>query len=451
MDLDALIRGILGLFLIVGIAFLLSNNKRKINWKLVSRGISLQIIFAVLIIKGDSLRSIFAPMGWPKDFFSAVSYSFVLIIDFTTKGAEFVFGEPLALQPPDPRSLGIFFAFQVLPTIIFFASLMSILYYLGIMQMIVKGMAMVMSKFMGTSGAESLSVAADIFVGQTESPLVIKPFLKGLTKSELLTIMIGGMATIAGGVMISYIQILGSSYAQTFNIPLDQAKHMFATHLLCASVMAAPAALVIAKVLFPETGEPETKGTLHVKIEKNASNIVEAAAAGAGDGLNLALNVGAMLIAFIALIALVNYLLQWIGDITSLNEILQKNYKQPLNFQLIIGLALRYVAAGIGVPWQDTLQFGSLLGTKIVLNEFVAYLDMGTLITTNQLVNEKSIVMATYALCGFANFGSIAIQIGGMGPLAPTRKSDIASLGIKAVIGGSLATLATATLAGILF
>ncbi|MGE5845165.1 MAG: NupC/NupG family nucleoside CNT transporter [Ignavibacteria bacterium] len=451
MELDSLIRGILGLILIVGIAFLLSNNKRKIKWKLVAGGIGLQIIFAVLIIKGDSFKSIFAPLGWPKDFFSAVSYFFVLIIDFTTKGAEFVFGEPLALQPPNPRSLGIFFAFQVLPTIIFFASLMSILYYLGIMQMIVKGMAWVMSKVMGTSGAESLSVAADIFVGQTESPLVIRPFLKGLTKSELLTIMIGGMATIAGGVMISYIQILGSSYAETFNIPLDQAKHMFATHLLSASVMAAPAALVIAKVLFPETGEPETKGTLHVKIDKNASNIVEAAAAGAGDGLNLALNVGAMLIAFIALIAMVNYLLQWIGDITFLNEILQKNYKQPLTFQLIIGLALRYVAAGIGVPWQDTLQFGSLLGTKIVLNEFVAYRDMGTLITTNQLVNEKSIVMATYALCGFANFGSIAVQIGGMGPLAPTRKSDIANLGIKAVIGGSLATLATATLAGILF
>ncbi|MGE5860215.1 MAG: nucleoside recognition domain-containing protein, partial [Ignavibacteria bacterium] len=217
MELDSLIRGILGLILIVGIAFLLSNNKRKIKWKLVAGGIGLQIIFAVLIIKGDSFKSIFAPLGWPKDFFSAVSYFFVLIIDFTTKGAEFVFGEPLALQPPNPRSLGIFFAFQVLPTIIFFASLMSILYYLGIMQMIVKGMAWVMSKVMGTSGAESLSVAADIFVGQTESPLVIKPFLKGLTKSELLTIMIGGMATIAGGVMISYIQILGSSYAETFN------------------------------------------------------------------------------------------------------------------------------------------------------------------------------------------------------------------------------------------
>lgn len=451
MDFISVIRGILGLILIIGIAFLLSNNKKKINWKLVLGGLGLQIIFAILILKGETLRSFFAPLGWPKDFFYWASYLFVLVIDFTSKGAEFVFGEPLALQPPDPKSLGIFFAFQVLPTIIFFASLMSILYYLGIMQMIVKGMAWVMSKVMGTSGAESLSVAADIFVGQTEAPLVIRPFLKGMTKSELLTIMVGGMATIAGGVMISYIQILGSSYAQTFNIPLDQAKHIFATHLLSASVMAAPAALVMAKVMFPETGEPETKGTIHIKIEKNASNIVEAAAVGAGDGLNLALNVAAMLIAFIALIAMINYLLQWAGDITSLNQFLKDNYGQPLNFQLLIGLPLQYLAAGIGVPWQDSFEFGSLIGTKVVLNEFVAYLDMGKLISTNQLVSEKSIVMTTYALCGFANFGSIAIQIGGIGPLAPTRKSDIASLGIKAVIGGSLATLATATLAGILF
>jgi CNT family concentrative nucleoside transporter len=451
MEFNSLLRGITGLILITGIAFLLSNNKKKINWKLVLAGFGLQILFAVLILKGETLRNFFAPLGWPKDFFSWTSYFFVLIIDFTSAGAKFVFGEPLALQPPDPKSLGVFFAFQVLPTIIFFASLMSILYYLGIMQLIVKGMAWVMSKTMGTSGAESLSVAADIFVGHTEAPLVIRPFLKGMTKSELLTIMAGGMATIAGGVMISYIQILGTSYAQTFNIPLDQAKHIFATHLLSASVMAAPAALVIAKIMIPETGEPETKGTIHIQIEKNASNIVEAAAAGAGDGLKLALNVGAMLIAFIALIAMTNYFLRWLGDIMSINNFLKDNYGQPLSFQLIIGIPLQYVAAGIGVPWEDSLKFGSLIGTKVVLNEFVAYLDMGTLISTGKLLNEKSIVMMTYALCGFANFGSIAILIGGIGPLAPTRKSDIASLGFKALTGGSLATLATATLAGILF
>lgn len=450
MDFIDILRGFLGILLIVAIAFLLSNNKKNINWRLVGTGLGLQLIFAILIIRGDSLREIFFPLGWIKDFFTWISGFFVLVLNFTTEGAEFVFGD-LAKSPGSVGSLGMFFAFQVLPTIIFFASLMSILYYLGIMQRVVQGMAWVMAKFMGTSGAESLSCTANIFVGQTEAPLMIKPFIKGMTRSEILTIMIGGMATIAGGVMAAYIQILGQSYSLSQGIPLDEARHLFATHLLGASVMAAPAALVISKILFPETQTPETKGTVKVKIEKNASNVVEAAAIGAGDGLMLALNVGAMLIAFIALIALINYLLQSIGDLTGINQTLIDNFGKPLNFQLIIGLALQYLAAGIGVPWNDALEFGSLIGTKIVLNEFVAYLDMGTLIQSGALSTEKGIYMATYALCGFANFSSIAIQIGGIGPLAPNRKSEIAALGIKAVIGGSLATLTTATLAGILF
>jgi CNT family concentrative nucleoside transporter len=445
-----ILRGFLGILLIITIAFLLSNNKKHINWRLVIVGLGLQIIFAIFIIKGDDLRAFFFPLGWIKDFFYWVSGFFVLVLNFTTLGAEFVFG-PLAKSPGSVGSLGMFFAFQVLPTIIFFASLMSILYYLGIMQRIVQAMAWIMAKTMGTSGAESLSCTANIFVGQTEAPLMIKPFIKGMTKSELLTIMVGGMATIAGGVMAAYIQILGQSYSQALNIPLNEARHLFATHLLGASVMAAPAALVISKIMFPETTEPETKGNVKVAIEKNASNAVEAAAVGAGDGLTLALNVGAMLIAFIALIALVNYILQGVGDVVGINETLKANYGQPLNFQLLIGLVLQFLAAGIGVPWHDSLHFGSLIGTKIVLNEFVAYLDMGKLIEAKTLINEKTIFMATYALCGFANFSSIAIQIGGIGPLAPNRKSDIASLGIKAVIGGSLATLTTATLAGILF
>lgn len=450
MDFISILRGIIGLAIIVGIAFLISNNKKNINWRLVISGLGLQFVFALLILKGEILRSFFFPLGWPKDFFYWVSGLFVALLNFTTEGAKFIFGD-LSISPGNDGSLGLFFAFQVLPTIIFFASLMSILYYLGIMQRIVQAMAWVMAKIMGTSGAESLSCTANIFVGQTEAPLMIKPFIKGMTKSEILTIMIGGMATIAGGVMAAYIQILGNSYAQALNIPLEQAQQMFATQLLGASFMAAPAALAISKIMFPEVTEPETKGTVKIKIEKNASNIVEAAANGASDGLTLALNVGAMLIAFIALIALINYLLQQFGDFINVNESLKAAYGHPLNFQLIIGWVLQFLAFGIGVPWHDSLNFGSLLGTKIVLNEFVAYLQMGNLIEAKEFINDKTILMATYALCGFANFSSIAIQIGGLGPLAPNRKSDIASLGIKAVIGGSLATLMTATLAGILF
>lgn len=450
MDIVAIIRGFFGILLLVGISFLLSNNKKNINWRLVIAGLGLQLLFAILILKGDDLRAVFAPLGWPKDFFQWVSGFFVLVLNFTFEGAQFVFGD-LAKPPGSEGSIGSFFAFQVLPTIIFFASLMSIMYYLGIMQLIVKAMAWVMAKTLGTSGAESLSCSANIFVGQTEAPLIIKPFLKGMTKSELHTVMVGGMATIAGGVMAAYIQILGSAYAVKYGVPLQQAQYMFATHLLGASIMAAPAAIVISKILFPETIEPETKGTVKIEVEKNASNVIEAAANGAGDGLKLALNVGAMLLAFIALIALVNYLLLGLGDLLGVNQSLTNNFGQPLSFQLIIGVVLQFVAFGIGVPWEDALNFGSLLGVKVVLNEFVAYTEMGTLIETGKLVSEKSILMATYALCGFANFSSIAIQIGGIGPLAPNRRSDIAALGIKAVTGGVIATLMTATLAGLFF
>lgn len=450
MDWIGILRGIIGIFVVLGIAFLLSNNKTKVNWRLVASGLGLQIIFAILIIKGKFLGSIFAPLGWPKDLFRWVSSFFVLVLNFTGEGAQFVFGD-LAISPGQEGSLGMFFAFQVLPTIIFFASLMSILYYLGIMQRVVQGMAWVMSKIMGTSGAESLSVTANIFVGQTESPLMIKPFLKGLSKSELLTIMTGGMATIAGGVMAAYIQMLGQSFANSMGMEIREAQLMFATHLLGASVMAAPAALIISKIIFPETKEPETKGDVKVNIEKNASNFIESAAVGAGDGLKLALNVGAMLIAFIALIALVNYILTGIGDVFGVNQFFQDQFGKPLSMQLLFGIVLQFLAFAIGVPWESALDFGSLIGTKVVLNEFVAYFDMSTLIETKELINEKAIVMATYALCGFANFSSIAIQIGGITPLAPNQRSNLASLGIRAVIGGTLATLMTATLAGILF
>lgn len=450
MNIISLIRGIIGIALIIGIAFILSNNKKKINWRLVLSGLLIQITFAILILKGDQLSKVFLPLGWPKEFFRFISSFFVLILNFTSEGAKFVFGN-LGLGPGNEGSLGVFFAFQVLPTIVFFASLMSVLYYLGIMQKVVQGMAWVMARLMGTSGAESLSCTANIFVGQTEAPLMIKPYLKGMTQSELLTIMVGGMATIAGGVMAAYIQMLGSAFAQAHNIPLEEAQLIFATHLLGASVMAAPAALLISKIIYPETEVPETMGTVKVKVEKNASNIIEAAASGATDGLTLALNVAAMLIAFISLIALINYFLGWIGNTFGFNNFLISKFGNPLSLQLIFGSILQFLAFGIGVPWDSAYNFGSLIGTKIVLNEFVAYLDMSKLIETKVLINDKAILMATYALCGFANFSSIAIQIGGISPLAPGRRADLAKLGIRAVIGGTLANLMTATLAGILF
>jgi CNT family concentrative nucleoside transporter len=443
----SLLRGTLGILILLGIAFLFSNNKRKVNWRLVATGISIQVIFAIFIIHSENLRGWFFPLGWPKDVINWLGSAVVSLLGFTLQGAEFVFGRLAINNGTD--SLGFFFAFQVLPTIIFVSCLTSVLYYLGILQLVVKGMAWVMAKLLGTSGAESLSNAANIFVGQTEAPLLIRPFIKTMTNSELLTIMVGGMATIAGGVMASYIQMLGQSFAEVKGIGLEQAQLTFAVQLLAASTMAAPASLVISKVLFPEVGEPVTKGTIKLKVEKSASNIIEAAATGASDGLQLALNVAGMLLAFIALIALVNYLLTGIGDLLNLNGYLQSTFGKPLSMQLIFGLILQYLAYGIGVPWGDSLHFGSLIGTKVVLNEFVAYLDLAKLVKDG-VMSEKGIMMATYALCGFANFSSIAILIGGISPLAPERRKDISALGLKAVLGGTLATLMTATLAGLL-
>ena len=450
MEFVSIFRGMFGILLLVGIAFLLSNNKKNINWILVVKGLGLQFLFALLIIKGDYFSQFFSPLGWPKDFFAWISSFFVVVLNFTTEGARFVFGN-LALGPGTENSMGMFFAFQVLPTIIFFASLMAVLYYLGIMQRIVQVMAWIMAKLLGTSGAESLSATANIFVGQTEAPLMIKPYIKKMTNSELLTVMVGGMATVAGGVMAAYIQILSQTFSEVMNLSINEAQLLFATHLLGASVMAAPAGLVISKIIYPETEIPETRGNVKVKIEKTSSNVIEAAATGASDGLQLALNVGAMLIAFIALIALSNYALEGLGDLIGVNSTLISHYGKPLNLQLVLGFIFQYLAYGIGVPWENSLQFGSLFGTKLVLNEFVAYFDLSTLIKAKEIVNEKTILMATYALCGFANFSSIAIQIGGISPLAPNRKSDLAKLGLRALAGGALATLMTATLAGVLF
>jgi CNT family concentrative nucleoside transporter len=448
MIIESIIRGIIGILLILGIAFLFSNNKRKINWRLVLIGLGMQLIFAVFIIHGERMGSWFFILKWPKIGVEWLGGAVIKLLDFIGKGSEFVFGA-LSYAPGSKGFLGFFFAFNVLPTIIFFAALTAVLYYLGILQAVVKGMAWVMARLLGTSGAESLSNTANIFLGQTEAPILIRPYIATMTQSELYTIMVGGMATVAGGVMASYVQMLGFTMAEAQGISVSAAQLRFAVHLITASVMAAPASIVIAKILYPETEVPQTKGTVKVKVEKGGSNLIEAAANGASDGLKLALNVGAMLIVFIAFIYLVNFLMGEAGNLLGVNTWLISKFGKPLSMELILGSILQYIAIGIGVPAKDALAFGSLFGTKVVLNEFVAYIGLTEIIKTGAMT-EKGITMATFALCGFANFSSIAIQLGGISPMAPERKKDIAALGLKAVLGGSLVTLLTAALAGIL-
>ena len=441
-----IIRGLIGMVAIIAIAVAFSNNKKEIDWKLVGTGLGIQFILAIFILKGAVMAEFWSPLGWPKLFFSWISSFFVVVLDFTTAGAEFIFGD-LAKSPGMDGSLGHFFAFQVLPTIVFFASLTAIFYHYGILQKVVDFMARGMQRLMGTSGAESLSVVANIFVGQTESPLVIKPYIEKMTKSELLTVMTGGMATIAGGVMAAYVQMLGNSYSIAQGVPLDVGRLMFAEQLLGASLMAAPAALVIAKIIFPENAEPATKGDVKMVVEKPDANGIDAAATGAGVGLKLAANVGAMLLAFIALLAMGNYFLFEIGELTGLNAAFPDF---NLTIESLLGWVIAPVAFIVGVPWVDAVNMGSLLGTKVVLNEFVAYLQLADMVEQG-ILTPKTITMATFALCGFANFASIAIQIGGIGGLAPNRKSELASFGLLAVLAGSLANLMTATIAGMLF
>jgi CNT family concentrative nucleoside transporter len=441
-----IIRGMIGMAAIILFAVMFSKNRKAIDWRLVGTGLSIQFLLAVFILKGRVLADYWAPLGWPKAFFSWVSSFFVIVLDFTTKGAEFIFGD-LAKSPGMENSLGNFFAFQVLPTIIFFASLTAILYHYGVMQKIVKYMAKGMQKLMGTSGAESLSVISNIFVGQTEAPLVIKPYIQKMTKSELLAVMTGGMATIAGGVMAAYVQMLGNSYAQSHDVALDVGRLMFAEQLLGASLMAAPAALVIAKIFYPEVDEPVTKGDVKMEVDNNDANGIDAAASGASTGLKLAANVGAMLLAFIALLAMFNYFMEQFGALTGLNAMVPDG---DLRIETILGWLISPIAFIVGVPWADAVNMGSLLGTKIVLNEFVAYLKLSEMVSAN-LLTAKTVTMATFALCGFANFSSIAIQIGGIGGLAPGRKSELAEFGLKAVLAGTMANLMTATIAGMLY
>lgn len=396
---------LVGLFFMIGVAFLLSDNKKKINWRTAGSGIALQLVLGLLILK----------TAWGQAVFEGARSFFTGILSYTNEGSQFIFGSLMEVN-----RFGFIFFVMVLPTIIFMSSLMSILYHLGVMQIVIKATAKVMVKVMGTSGAESLSAAANIFAGQTEAPLVVKPFINAMTRSEIMALMTGGMATVAGGVLAAYV-----------GMGID------AGHLLAASVMSAPAALVCAKLLVPEVETSKTQGEVKMDLPKTTANLIDAAAAGAGDGLKLALNVGAMLLAFIALIALVNGTLSAVGG--------WFNYPQ-LSLELITGYLFSPVAFLMGVPWDDAFSVGTLLGKKLIINEFVAYLDLKEMIPQ---LSERSVIISTYALCGFANFSSIAIQVGGIGTIAPERRQDLALLGIKSLIGGTLACFMTACIAGI--
>ncbi len=400
--------GFLGIILLLTIALGLSNNRSKINLRLIGWGLGLQWLFAICILK--------TPFGKPVfGFFDKVINK---IISFSDAGGDFLFK---SFVPDIGFHVGLInFAFRALPTIIFFSSIMAFLYHLGIIQIIVKWIARIMQKSMGTSGSETLSVSANIFVGQTEAPLIVRPFIQNMTKSELMAVMTGGFATVAGGVLAIYVKWLS-------DIP------GIAGHLLAASVMSAPAALVVAKIIYPETESSETKGDLKVHIEKTSSNSMEALGNGATDGLKLAANVAAMLIAFVSIVAMFNYLLHFAG--TSLESIL--------------GFVFKPLAWTMGVPWNEASSMGILMGKKIVFTELIAYGDLKSLLSSGE-ISSRTAIIASYALCGFANFGSIGIQLGGIGGMAPNRKKDLASLVTKAMIGGALASWLTATIAGIL-
>ena len=404
----ARLQGLIGLVAILASAYLFSTNRAAIQKRVVLWGISLQFAFAFLVLK--------TPFG---QIFYDVSLFVNALLNDTTAGSTFVFGDKLGVKTPQ---FGVIFAFQVLPIVIFICSLFGILYYLGIMQIFVRGMAIFMQHFMRTSGAESTCVAASIVMGQTEAPVTIRPFLAGMTQSELFTVMVSGMAHVSGAVMAAYVAIAGVSIS----------------NLLTAVIMTAPATLMLAKVFIPETGIPQTAGHVKVEIEKPGVNLIDAAARGASDGLQLALNIGGMLIAFLALIALANGILGWVhGQV----------HWVPASLQKILSLLFGPIAWALGVTWKDCASVGDFLGTRMVLNEFVAFLDLGK---AKAALQPRSFVIATFALCGFANLSSIAIQIGGIGALAPSRKSDLARLGFKAMIVGTLANFMSACIAGML-
>jgi CNT family concentrative nucleoside transporter len=417
-------RGLLALAVVLGVLWRFSPHRKSIDWRLVAKGIGLQILFAILVLKTT----------WGRGFFSVVNDVFVALISYTLAGARFVFGSLVDVSTPLSGGEGVVeiganFAFAVLPTIIFFSAVMTVLYYLGVMQIVVKAVAWVMQRTLRTSGAETTSAAGNIFVGQTEAPLLIKPFVKTMTMSELNTVMTGGFATVAGGVMAAYVAMLAGYFPA------------IAGHLLAASIMAAPAGIVVSKILMPETGEPDTRNNLDFDIEQDSVNVIDAAAGGAADGMRLALNVGAMLIAFLAIIALINGLLGWSLALVDI---------EGITLERLLGWAFAPVAWLIGVPLADAAEIGTLFGVKMVANEFVAFQMLADGMAAGSTLSPKSIIIATYALTGFANFSSIAIQIGGIGGIAPERRHDLSRLGLRAMLGGTVATWMTATLAGVL-
>ena len=427
---DSLWRGVLGMVTLLFIAFLFSANRKAISWRTVGLGLALQLVIAVGVLKIAFIQKIFEGIG----------KLFISILDFTKAGSKFLF-EGLVV---DMDTFGFIFAFQVLPTILFFSALTSVLFYLGIIQKVVKAFGWLLSKVLKISGAESLSVAGNIFLGQTEAPLLIKAYLEKMNKSEMLLVMIGGMATVAGAVLAAYIGFLGGD---------DPALRLvFAKHLLAASVMAAPGAIVISKILYPQTEKINTDVT--VSSEKIGSNILDAIANGTTEGLKLAVNVGAMLLVFVAFIAMFNGILAWIGDVTTVNDWMVSNTSYPsLSLEAILGTVFAPLMWLIGVASEDKMMMGQLLGIKLAASEFVGYIQLAELKNINNIMHlnyEKSIIMATYMLCGFANFASIGIQIGGIGSLAPGQRKTLSKFGMKALIGGSIASLISATIAGMI-
>ncbi|WP_449403953.1 NupC/NupG family nucleoside CNT transporter [Flavobacterium haoranii] len=422
-------RGILGMLCLLAVAFIFSSNRKAINWKTVGLGLSAQLVLAVGVLKVPFVKAAFEFVG----------NLFVLVLDFTRAGSEFLLGGMMNVE-----SFGFIFLFQVLPTIIFFSALTSVLFYLGVIQIVVKGMALVLTKILQISGAESLSVAGNIFLGQTEAPLMIKAYLEKMNKSEILLVMIGGMATVAGGVLAAYIGFLGG------NDPVLRLE--FAKHLLAASVMAAPGAIVVSKILYPQTESINTN--VEVTKDKIGSNILDAIATGTTEGLKLAANVAAMLLVFIAFIAMINYTLGWIGDWSGLNEVIANNTPySKFSLETILGIVFAPLMWLIGVATEDMMLMGQLLGIKLAASEFVGYIQLAELKNAANEIHftyEKSVIMATYMLCGFANFASIGIQIGGIGSLAPNQRKTLSEFGLKAVIGGSLASLLSATIAGMI-
>lgn len=426
--MKGLFRGLLGMLVLIGIAWVFSTNRKAVSWKIVGIGLLIQSTLAMGILHVKPIRLTFEFVG----------KIFVEILNFTKAGSEFLLGGLMSVD-----SYGFIFAFQVLPTIIFFSALTSLLFYLGVIQKVVYGLAWLMTKALRLSGAESLSVAGNIFLGQTESPLMIKAYLEKMNRSEILLVMIGGMATLAGGVLAAYISFLGGS---------DPAQQlMFAKHLLAASVMAAPGAVVISKILVPQT-EP-IQSTIEITKEKVGSNVLDAISNGTTEGLKLAVNVAAMLLVFIAFIAMANFILIRIGGWLNLNPLIESatsGQYNELSLQVLLGYILAPLMWLIGVETNDIIMLGQLLGEKLILTEFIGYVSLAELKETARLTNPKSIIMATYMLCGFANFASIGIQIGGIGSLAPGKRVLLSEFGMRALLGGTLASLLSATLIGII-